>query len=102
MCVSPQFFGPYTNDALFETDDRYCHLGFHIEDLGCCRVIQHSLWGTHVFVGTIFTNAPPDGHIMERLLGREMGSQPQPDLYSEAREAIREGTLTPCRSAPGQ
>lgn len=80
MCVSPQFFGPYTNDALFETDDRYCHLGFHIEDLGCCRVIQHSLWGTHVFVGTIFTNAPPEGHIMERLLGREMGSQPQPDL----------------------
>lgn len=70
MCVSPQFFGPYTNNTLFETDDRYRHLGFHIEDLGCCRVIQHSLWGTHVFVGTLFTNAPPDSHIMERLLGR--------------------------------
>ncbi|XP_056894251.1 methylmalonic aciduria and homocystinuria type D homolog, mitochondrial-like [Takifugu flavidus] len=64
------FFGPYTNNTLFETDDRYRHLGFHIEDLGCCRVIQHSLWDTHVFVGTIFTNAPPDSHIMEKLLGR--------------------------------
>ncbi|CAF95981.1 unnamed protein product, partial [Tetraodon nigroviridis] len=63
------FFGPYTNNTLFETDDRYRHLGFHIEDLGCCRVIQHSLWGTHVFVGTIFTSAAPDSHIMERLLG---------------------------------
>lgn len=70
MWVSPQFFGPYTNNTLFETDERYCHLGFHIEDLGCCRVIRHSLWGTHVFVGTIFANAPPGSHIMERLMGR--------------------------------
>ncbi|XP_037531379.1 metabolism of cobalamin associated Db [Nematolebias whitei] len=53
------FFGAYTSNTLFETDDRYRHLGFQIEDLGCCRVIRHSLWGTQIFVGTICTNAPP-------------------------------------------
>ncbi|KAI9522075.1 hypothetical protein NQZ68_039898 [Dissostichus eleginoides] len=63
------FFGSYTNNTLFETDDRYRHLGFQIEDLGCCRVIRHSLWGTHVFVGTIFTNAPPSSLIMKKLQG---------------------------------
>ncbi|XP_038575713.1 metabolism of cobalamin associated Db isoform X1 [Micropterus salmoides] len=63
------FFGSYTNNTLFETDDRYRYLGFQIEDLGCCRVIHHSLWGTHVFVGTIFTNAPPSSLIMKKFQG---------------------------------
>nr|XP_046260609.1 metabolism of cobalamin associated Db isoform X2 [Scatophagus argus]XP_046260610.1 metabolism of cobalamin associated Db isoform X2 [Scatophagus argus] len=63
------FFGSYTNNTLFETDERYRHLGFQIEDLGCCRVIRHSLWGTHVFVGTIFTNAPSNSLIMMKLQG---------------------------------
>ncbi|KAK2839374.1 hypothetical protein Q5P01_013114 [Channa striata] len=64
------FFGSYTNNMLFETDDRYRHLGFQIEDLGCCRVIRHPLWGTHIFVGTIFTNAPPSSLIVKKLLSR--------------------------------
>lgn len=63
------FFGPYTNNTLFETDERYRHLGFSIDDLGCCKVIRHSLWGTHVFVGSIFTNAAADSHIMQKLSG---------------------------------
>ncbi|XP_029937086.1 metabolism of cobalamin associated Db [Myripristis murdjan] len=64
------FFGTYTNNFLFETDERYRHLGFQIEDLGCCKVIRHALWGTHVFVGTVFTNAPLNSHIMKKLQGR--------------------------------
>ncbi|KAK7154047.1 hypothetical protein R3I94_007420 [Phoxinus phoxinus] len=63
------FFGPYTNNSLFETDERYRHLGFQIEDLGCCKVIRHVMWGTHAFVGTLFTTAPPNSQIMKKLQG---------------------------------
>lgn len=66
-----QFFGPYTNNTLLETDERYRHLGFSVDDLGCCKVIHHSLWGTHVFVGSIFTNAAADSHIMQKLSGNQ-------------------------------
>lgn len=65
------FFGPYTNLPLFETDERYAQLGFVVDDLGCCKVIRHALWGTNVFVGTIFTDAPPSSDIMRRLQGSQ-------------------------------
>ncbi|XP_038607402.1 cobalamin trafficking protein CblD [Tachyglossus aculeatus] len=64
------FFGPYTNTTLFETDERYRHLGFSVDDLGCCKVIRHGLWGTHVLVGSIFTNAAPDSQVMKKLSGK--------------------------------
>jgi len=60
------FFGAYTNTTLFETDERYNHFGFNILDLGCCKVISHKLWGTYVFVGSIFTNAPANSELLTR------------------------------------
>jgi hypothetical protein len=57
-CSGQPFNGNYKNEALFETDDRFNQLGFRIEDLGCCKAIAHKQWGTHVFVGVLFTDAP--------------------------------------------
>ncbi|XP_054168575.1 methylmalonic aciduria and homocystinuria type D homolog, mitochondrial-like [Oppia nitens] len=62
------FLSDHTNDTLFETDDRFIHLGFRIEDLGCCKAIHHNKWGTHVIVGTIFTSAPTESPILIKLM----------------------------------
>ena len=63
-----QFYGAYTPETLFETDERYHQLGFDILDLGCCRCISHRLWGTHTFVGTIFSNAPSDCAALQNVM----------------------------------
>ena len=61
------FFSTYTTDTFFETDHRYKKLGFQINDLGCCKVIVHSVWGAHVYVGSLFTNAPIDHPVISKL-----------------------------------
>jgi len=61
------YLGPHTNGTLYETDERYRKFGFDIEDLGCCKVIRHQLWGTHAYVGCIFTNAPTSDPILKTM-----------------------------------
>uniref|UniRef100_A0A1I7XQY7 Protein croquemort n=1 Tax=Heterorhabditis bacteriophora TaxID=37862 RepID=A0A1I7XQY7_HETBA len=62
------YLGKFTNHALFETDEAYQQMGFRIEDLGCCKVLKHITWGTHAFVGTLFTNAPLDSDIVKDIM----------------------------------
>lgn len=62
------YLGPFTNATLFETDGRLAKLGFEIEDLGCCKVINHHLWGRNVFVATLFTTAPIQSPAVQQLL----------------------------------
>lgn len=64
------FLGSFTNSTLFETDERYNQLGFNVEDLGCCKVVKHVLWGSCVFVGTIFTNAPLEHDVIKNVLSK--------------------------------
>lgn len=61
------YLGEYTNATLFETDERYRHFGFEIDDLGCCKVISHHLWGTQAYVGCLCTNAPLDHPIIRMM-----------------------------------
>jgi len=63
-------YEPLTLASMFETDARYRHFGFSIEDLGCCTIIKHKDWGTHVFIGAVFTNAPLHSREVQNILAR--------------------------------
>lgn len=62
------YLGAYTNATLFETDERYRHFGFDIEDLGCCKIISHHAFGTRAFVGSVFTNAPINSRELREVI----------------------------------
>ncbi|XP_070968893.1 cobalamin trafficking protein CblD-like [Oncorhynchus clarkii lewisi] len=63
------FFGSHSNHPLLK-EEEWSRLGFHIEASGSCTVIRHVLRGTPTFVGTVFTTAPANSHVMERLQGQ--------------------------------
>ncbi|XP_062303089.1 metabolism of cobalamin associated Da [Osmerus eperlanus] len=67
------FFGSQSSHAVLASEEQWVHLGFNIENQGSCKVINHVLRGTPVFVGTVFTNAPTNSHVMERLQGHTHG-----------------------------
>lgn len=69
------FLGKFTNATLFETDERYRSLGFKITDLGCCKVLEHVVWGTKAFVGTIFTDAPINSSAVAEILSKVNSEQ---------------------------
>jgi len=60
------FYGIDSDFRMIETDERYLQLGFKLQDVGCCRVIEHEDWGTDIYVTCIFTTAP---YQSEHLLG---------------------------------
>lgn len=62
------YLGPYTSSTMLETDERYRHFGFTIEDLGCCKVITHHLWGSNALAGCLFTNAPFDSPEVGKII----------------------------------
>jgi len=61
------YYSPQTNHTLNETDECYTAFGLEILDVGCCKVLYHKTWGTHVYVCSIFTTAPMD--VVQKLLG---------------------------------
>ena len=63
-----QFYSPFSHSTLFETDERFQHLGFDIVDLGCCKCIKHPYWGPYIFVGTIFTDAPITSQVITSIM----------------------------------
>jgi Methylmalonic aciduria and homocystinuria type D protein len=69
------YLGPYTPATMFETDERYRHFGFTIEDLGCCKVLRHHQWGTKSFVGAVFTSAPLDAPELASIMNSISGGE---------------------------
>lgn len=65
------YYSAHTNATMFETDEKYKSLGFDIEDLGCCKVIRHLTWGTHAYVGSLFTDAPMSSDIIQNLVAEQ-------------------------------
>jgi len=67
-CSGTPHFSAHTNSTMFETDEKFRLLGFRIEDLGCCKVIEHNKFGRNVFVGCIVTNAAAGSDAVDNII----------------------------------
>ncbi|OQV15291.1 putative Methylmalonic aciduria and homocystinuria type D-like protein, mitochondrial [Hypsibius exemplaris] len=65
------YYSPYTNATFFDTDERYKEFGFVIQDLGCCKCLEHPLVGAKAFVGTILTNASPSHPVLREIISEQ-------------------------------
>lgn len=56
------FHGPCTNETFTECDQEFQELSsnLQLQDIGCCRALEHAEWGFHVLVGVLVSNAPSD------------------------------------------
>jgi hypothetical protein len=43
--------------SFLELELRYRKLGFQLMRVGSCRILRHHVWGSHQYVGSVFTNA---------------------------------------------
>jgi hypothetical protein len=62
------YYSPYTNATFFDMDERYKEFGFAIQDLGCCKCLEHPVWGVKAFVGCILTTASPNHPILKEII----------------------------------
>ena len=55
------FHNTTSTDILTECDEDITTFSDSLDlvSIGCCRALQHSEWGFNVFVGLLFTDAPP-------------------------------------------
>jgi len=61
-------FSAHTNSSLGETHESMRLLGLHIEDLGCCKVLEHREWGRHVMLGLVITDASSNSDILANIV----------------------------------
>jgi hypothetical protein len=79
--IDPRSGKPYYSNVqgkLFDSDRRYHHLGFSIDDVGSCDIINSVNWSGAKFVGTIFTSAPYDCQLVKQIVrevNREDGEE---------------------------
>jgi len=89
--IDPRSGKPYYTNVqgkLFDSDRRYHHLGFSIDDVGSCGIINSVNWSGTQFVGTIFTDAPYDCQIVKRIVrevNREEGEEDEESLNNPIR-----------------
>lgn len=41
-----------------EVDALQTLMGYTVSNAGCCKVVLHPKWGSHVYPATLFTDAP--------------------------------------------